>query len=119
MFFDRAKGGEKAILVHVDFHIRQEGEDRDEFVELCSSAGLDIAFVFSMRMRSPVAKTFIGAGKCEELVALKHSYHSDVVLFNNTLSPSQQRNLEEILDCRVIDRTGLILDIFCPKGKNA
>lgn len=118
MFFDRAEGGERAILVHVDFIAQNDGEDLDEFISLTLSAGASIEAVLRTQRSSPVAKTFIGTGKLDELQQLAVEHEADIVIFNHTLSPSQERNLEKILECRVIDRTGLILDIFSQRARS-
>lgn len=117
MFFERAEGGEKALLVHVEILSRKEQEDPDEFVELAKSAGLQISSVVRARCKSPVAGTYIGKGKLEELAAAVKEEGAEVVLFNNDLSSSQERNLEAVLGCKVIDRTGLILDIFAQRAR--
>lgn len=117
MFFDRAEGGEKAVLVHVEFFSLQDQEDLDEFIDLTHSAGLEVLSVLTASRQSPQAKTYIGKGKLEELQALVEAHEADVVLFNHSLSPSQERNIEEILCCKVIDRTGLILDIFAQRAR--
>ena len=117
MFFERAEGGEKAIIVHVDFYSSQVQDDLDEFLELALSASVEIVSVIRASRDLPVAKTYIGKGKLEELSALVQSSEADVVLFNHTLSPSQERNLEAELQCRVIDRTGVILDIFAQRAR--
>lgn len=118
MFFERAEGGEKAILVHVEFLDQQDAEDLDEFMSLAMSAGADIASVMRCSRSSPIAKTLIGSGKLEELAQLVADHEADIVIFNYSLSPSQERNLEKILQCRVIDRTGLILDIFSQRARS-
>lgn len=118
MFFDRAEGGEKALLVHIDFLADHDGEDLDEFISLSLSAGAEILSVMRVTRSSPVAKTLIGSGKCEELAQLVAEHGADIVLFNYSLSPSQERNLEKILQCRVLDRTGLILDIFSQRARS-
>ena len=118
MFFDREEGGDKAILVHVDFVARQDAEDIDEFIDLAMSAGADIAAVLRSQRRTPFAKTLIGSGKVEELVALVEEHEADIAIFNYSLTPSQERNLEKILQCRVLDRTGLILDIFSQRARS-
>lgn len=117
MFFDRAEGGEKALLVHIDFTHQQDQEDLDEFIELAHSAGVDVMSVLKASRSNPSPKTFIGKGKLEELIASVQAHEGDVVLFNHSLSPSQERNLEAELKCRVIDRTGLILDIFAQRAR--
>lgn len=116
MFFERAEGGEKAILVHIDFRDKQDQEDRDEFIELAISAGVQIISVVTARRDKPDARTYIGTGKLDEIHALVQAEQADVVLFNHALKPSQERNLERELQCRVIDRTGLILDIFAQRA---
>lgn len=118
MFFDRAEGGEKAILVHTDFLAEHDSEDIDEFISLALSAGAEILSVVRITRSSPIAKTLIGSGKCEELAELVEEHEADIVLFNYSLSPSQERNLEKILQCRVLDRTGLILDIFSQRARS-
>lgn len=118
MFFDRAEGGEKAILVHVDFLAEHDSEDVDEFIALSLSAGAEILSLMRITRSTPVAKTLIGSGKCEELADLVEQHEADIVLFNYSLSPSQERNLEKALQCRVLDRTGLILDIFSQRARS-
>ncbi len=118
MFFDREEGGDKAILVHVEFSSQHDAEDLDEFISLALSAGADITSVMRAQRRSPVAKTLLGSGKVEELAALVEEHQADITIFNYSLSPSQERNLEKILQCRVLDRTGLILDIFSQRARS-
>ena len=83
-----------------------------EFQELSRSAGADIAALLIQRRSKPDAATLVGTGKVEEIEATVRSTSADLVLFDHDLSPSQLRNLEDRLPCRVIDRTQLILDIF-------
>ena len=83
-----------------------------EFEELARSAGAQIAATLVQRRARPDAATLVGQGKLEEIAGVAASANADVVLFDHDLSPSQLRNLEEKLPCRVIDRTQLILDIF-------
>ena len=116
MFFERAEGGEKAVLVHIDFRDKQDQEDRDEFIELAISAGLQIISVITARRDRPDPRIYIGSGKLDELRAMVQAEQADVVIFNHALKPSQERNLEQELQCRVIDRTGLILDIFAQRA---
>jgi GTP-binding protein HflX len=116
LFFERAEGGEKAILVHIDFHLQQEQEDLDEFIELAMSAGVQIISVVTAKRPRPDARTYIGTGKLDEIKSLVNAEAADVVLFNHALKPSQERNLEKEFQCRVIDRTGLILDIFAQRA---
>lgn len=115
--FDRPDTGEFAILVHIDFFSEKVREDVQEFKELVASAGVEALQVVTGSRDKPDPKYFIGKGKLEELrFELEHA-EADVVLFNHALSPSQQRNLEASLGCRVIDRTGVILDIFAQRAR--
>lgn len=117
MFFDRPDSGELAVLVHLDISSGQEPEDPREFEELVLSAGGDpVTMVFGLRAR-PNAKYFVGTGKLAELQEQVREHKAELVIFNHTLSPSQERNLERALECRVLDRTGLILDIFAQRAR--
>ncbi len=113
--FERPQSGERAILVHLTF--QADSEDLLELKELAKSAGADPVFVLTGNRRSPDPKYFIGIGKLEELKAVITSYEADCVLFNHPLSPSQERNLEQALEVRVVDRNGLILDIFAQRAQ--
>lgn len=117
MFFDLAEGGENAVLVHIDVYNLNDAEDPQEFIELCTSAGLNICDVLNVSIRTLNPKTLIGEGKVAELQALVEAFDADVVLFNHVLSPSQQRNLETLVNRKVIDRTLLILDIFAQRAR--
>ncbi len=115
--FDRHAGGENAILVHIDFPDARNKEDKDEFIELAISAGLSVKEIVGGSRASPHARYFIGTGKADEIAQIVKYHEADVVLFNHRLSPAQERNLESLVECRVIDRTGLILDIFAQRAK--
>ena len=116
--FERPRGGERALLVHINFPHQPDQDDLDEFIELVRSADVeDVELVVGSRLQ-PSAKTFVGKGKLEEIVARVEALGVDVVLFNHALSPSQERNLEQSLKCRVLDRTGLILDIFAQRAQS-
>ena len=115
--FDRPDSGEFAVLVHIDFFSEKEREDVQEFKELVSSAGVEALRVVTGSRDKPDPKYFIGKGKLEEVRFEVEHAEADVVLFNHALSPSQQRNLEAALACRVIDRTGVILDIFAQRAR--
>lgn len=117
MFFERPDSGEIAVLVHIDFHDQHESYGPEEFVELAISAGADpVAVVTGSRLR-PDSKFFIGTGKLDEVKDIVDREGAQVVLFDHALSPSQERNLEAVLQCRVLDRTGLILDIFAQRAR--
>ena len=116
--FERHDGGERALLVHVNFPHHSDQDDLNEFVELTRSADVvDVDIILASRQH-PSAKTYIGKGKLEEVAAAVRAMEIDVVLFNHALSPSQERNLEAELQCRVLDRTGLILDIFSQRAQS-
>lgn len=117
MFFERPDSGELAVLVHINLVSDNEPEDPREFEELVLSAGGDpIALVTGSR-GSPHPKYFVGTGKVEELRQIVSDHSAGLVIFNHNLSPSQERNLEHELKCRVLDRTGLILDIFAQRAR--
>jgi GTP-binding protein HflX len=121
LFFDRPeasnKSGDIAILVHIDFPEGDNREDPSEFKELVLSAGGNpVEFITGSR-KAPDPKTFVGKGKVEEIKAMAEAHEADIILFNHALTPSQERNLEEALGFRVLDRTGLILDIFALRAR--
>ncbi|WP_105102797.1 ribosome rescue GTPase HflX [Microbulbifer pacificus] len=117
MFFDRPESGELAVLVHLELSAIDSPDDPREFEELALSAGADpVAFIFGTRA-TPDPKTFVGKGKLEEINETVKKHGAELVLFDHTLSPSQERNIERELQCRVLDRTGLILDIFAQRAR--
>ncbi|MHC2145960.1 ribosome rescue GTPase HflX [Pseudomonas sp. 210_17 TE3656] len=117
MFFERHGGGERAVLVHLEGQNPEAREDPQEFRELALSAGADIVVFANVARHQPTAKYLIGSGKVEELRDLVKAEQVDLVIFNHTLTPSQERNLERAFECRVLDRTGLILDIFAQRAR--
>lgn len=117
MFFERHGGGERALLVHLESQNPEAREDPQEFQELALSAGADIVSLVTVTRHQPSAKYLIGSGKVEELHDRVHAEQVDLVIFNHTLTPSQERNLERVFECRVLDRTGLILDIFAQRAR--
>lgn len=118
MFFERPETGEVAILVHLAFNNESQAADADELRELAISAGAHPLALISGNGRQINPRYFIGSGKLEEVRDAIRLYEADVVLFNHTLSPSQERNLEQALQCRVLDRTALILDIFAQRARS-
>jgi len=117
LFFDRPDSGERAVLVHLNLASETEREDPREFEELVLSAGGDpAAFVMGQR-DAPHPRTFVGSGKLQEIGEEVERHCAEIVMFNHALSPSQERNLEKELGCRVLDRTGLILDIFAQRAR--
>ena len=118
MFFERPTGGgELAVLVHVDFPEGNNREDLAEFRELVVSAGADPVGLVTTKRDVPDTRTFIGKGKVEDIAQELQLSEAELVIFNHSLTPSQERNLEKILECRVLDRTGLILDIFAQRAR--
>ena len=115
---DRPKGSSDAILVSLDFGDTGYEESLEELKQLAISAGISIRGVVEGKRDKPDAKYFVGSGKAEELAEMVKATESRAVVFNHDLSPSQQRNLERLLQCRVADRTGLILDIFAQRAKS-
>ncbi|MGI2101370.1 ribosome rescue GTPase HflX [Shewanella oncorhynchi] len=115
--FDRYEAGETAVLVHIDFSDEERREDLVELQLLVESAGARSVGVITGSRRSPDRKFFVGSGKAEELAALVAATEANVVIFNHALSPTQERNLEQVCQCRVLDRTTLILDIFAQRAR--
>ena len=117
-FFERHQGGEKAILVHLDLKQQAHALDEDftEFELLAKSAGAQILSVVTGTRQKPDPRYYAGSGKVDEIASLVQASEADLVLFNHALSPAQERNLEKALQCRVLDRTGLILDIFAQRA---
>jgi GTP-binding protein HflX len=118
VFFERPESGERAVLVHLELGSGSAQEDPRELEELVLSAGGDpVDFVFGQRDR-PDPGHFVGSGKLAEIAASVQAHDAALVIFNHALSPSQERNLERALGCRVLDRTGLILDIFAQRARS-
>jgi len=114
--FDRPESGERAVIVHINLSKGQE--DLNELKELAKSAGAEVVHVLTGSRNYPDPRYFIGSGKLEELRAVIAETEADLVLFNHVLTPSQERNLEAELEFRVVDRNGLILDIFALRAKS-
>jgi GTPase len=115
---ERPSGGEAAILVSVNFGDSDYEESLHELRQLSISAGLSVRGTVQTKRSTPDAKLFIGSGKADELSQLMQASEANIAVFNHDLSPSQQRNLERLLDARVVDRTGLILDIFSQRAQS-
>ena len=116
--FERPRGGERALLVGVGIGQPVDPHDVAEFEALASSAGaLPVALVTASRPR-PDPKYFVGVGKAEEIRDRAQDAKAEVILVDQTLSPSQERNLEKLTSCRVLDRNGLILDIFSQRARS-
>jgi GTP-binding protein HflX len=116
--FDRSRKGERALLVQPQWVGNNDSGALTEFSELARSAGATIVGSLSARIERPNPKFFVGSGKAEEIKTHKESTNADIVLVNHALSPVQERNLEALTKCRVVDRTGLILDIFAQRARS-
>jgi len=117
--FERHAGGERVILVALDLGNPDFTESVAELRLLASGAGLELLGEVQGKRSRPDATLFVGSGKADEIAALVAATAADVVIFNHELSPAQERNLERRLQCRVIDRTSLILDIFARRAQSA
>ena len=115
--FERYEAGEQAVLVHIWFTQDRDQEDLQEFETLVSSAGVEALQVVTGSRKAPHPKYFVGEGKAQEIADAVKATGASVVLFDHALSPAQERNLEAICQCRVVDRTGLILDIFAQRAR--
>jgi len=115
--FERYKSGEQAVLVHIDFSDDNDKEELTELEMLVSSAGVSALGVVTGKRAAPHPKYFVGGGKAEEIAEMVQAVGANIVIFNHALSPAQERNLEALCQCRVLDRTGLILDIFAQRAR--
>ena len=109
---------DKAVVVHVFFSQNKNIEDLQEFQLLAESANVEILQIITTSRTTPQAKYFIGEGKAQEIADAVKALDADVVLVNHQLTPAQTRNLESICQCRVVDRTGVILDIFAQRARS-
>jgi len=115
--FDRAERGDRAVILHPEF--RLTGPDAlDEFQELARSAGAEIAGIVTAPRDRPDARYFVGSGKIEELAELVEETESSLILVSQSLSAVQERNIEKVCQCRVLDRGTLILDIFAQRAQS-
>lgn len=114
---ERPQSGELALLVHIYFKKYETEEIVKEFQELALAAGAQAMTLITGRQRQAQAKYFVGLGKLEEIYTASLAHRAQLILFNHDLSPAQERNLEQKLHCRVIGRTGLILDIFAQRAR--
>jgi GTP-binding protein HflX len=117
-FFERPQSGERAVLVHASPDGLPEESEREEFAELARSAGAELVGEVVSSRRAPDPRYFIGKGKLDELSGMVRDREAELVIFGAALSPSQERNLEKSLQCRALDRAGLILDIFAQRARS-
>ncbi|WP_019938847.1 GTPase HflX [Bordetella sp. FB-8] len=108
----------RALIISVDLGNPDHQAHAEEFIMLARGAGAEIVGTLTARRERPDAKFFIGSGKAQEGVAMAQAVLADVILFDQPLSPAQQRNLEREFNLRVVDRVALILDIFALRAKS-
>jgi GTP-binding protein HflX len=116
--FERPRAGERAVLVRLGIGAPADPEDILEFEQLTRSAGAVPVVSIGGRRDRPDPRFFVGSGKADEIREAAASHNADVVLFDHPLSPSQERNLEKLIERRVLDRSGLILDIFAQRARS-
>ena len=116
--FERPRSGERALLVRIGLGGPPGKDELSEFEALARSAGAEVLSVITGTRKVPDPRLYIGSGKAEEIRAGVKQLGADLVVFDHALSPSQERNLEKLFECRVLDRTGLILDIFAQRARS-
>ncbi|WP_129777235.1 ribosome rescue GTPase HflX [Peristeroidobacter soli] len=116
--FERPRSGERALLVRIGLGGPPGKDELSEFEALARSAGAEVLAVITGTRKVPDPRLYIGSGKAEEIHARVKELGADLVVFDHALSPSQERNLEKLFQCRVLDRTGLILDIFAQRARS-
>ena len=116
--FERPRSGERALLVRIGLGAQVDPEDLEEFTQLAVSAGAEPVATVTGRRERPDPRFFVGSGKAEELKHAAEAGEADVILIDHALSPSQERNLEKLTGRRVLDRNGLILDIFAQRARS-
>ena len=117
--FERSRKGEHALLIQPHAGGPPDEGLMEEFADLARSAGATVAALLTARIDRPNPATLVGSGKLEEMKAAADASGADLILVNFPLSPGQERNLEKALQRRVVDRTGLILDIFSQRAQSA
>src|SRR3546814_62944 len=117
--FERSRKGEHALLIQPHAGGPPDEGALEEFGDLARAAGATVATVVNARIDRPNPATLIGSGKLDEVKAAAEASGADLVLVNHPLTPGQERNLEKVLQRRVVDRTGLILDIFSQRARSA
>ena len=116
--FERPDVGDRALLVCLNFGEVDFQDGVDECIDLVRSAGAEVLDIVRGRRDRPDPALFVGKGKAEEIAAMVRACDANVVIFNHELSPAQERNIERALQCRVIDRISLILDIFAQRARS-
>lgn len=116
--FERPQSGQRAVLVHLQFPFAEYEEADSEFADLARSCGAEVVSRIGGQRSRPDPRFFVGKGKAEEIADQVQSEGAELVVLNHSLSPSQERNLEGLLKCRVLDRSGLILDVFARRARS-
>ncbi|HEY8241960.1 MAG TPA: GTPase HflX, partial [Casimicrobiaceae bacterium] len=116
---ERPNGGQRAVLVGLSIGSRRDDAPLDELAALATSAGATIVGRVTGKRSAPDPALYAGKGKVDEILGVRNAASADLVIFDRALSGVQQRNLEEALACRVVDRTSLILDIFAQRARSA
>src|SRR6478736_1544404 len=116
--FERPRSGERAVLVRVGLGAPVDAEDLNEFTQLAVSAGAVPVATITGRRERPDPRYFVGSGKADQIRLEAEAQGADVILIDHPLSPSQERNLEKLTGKRVLDRSGLIVDIFAQRAKS-
>ncbi|MED5461267.1 MAG: GTPase HflX, partial [Pseudomonadota bacterium] len=116
--FERPQSGERAILLHASPGSTPDSNECEEFAELARSAGAVIVDQLVSARRRPDSRYFIGRGKLDDVQKSIEHTKAELMITSAPLSPSQERNLESVLKCRVLDRAGLILDIFAQRARS-
>ena len=115
---ERPRAGERAVLVRLGLGAPVKREDLEEFEQLALSAGLQAVATVTGRRERPDSRYFVGSGKAQEIASTARAANAELILIDHPLSPSQERNLERLTGIRVIDRSGLILDIFALRARS-
>ena len=116
--FERPRIGERAVLVRLGVGAPVDPEDLEEFTQLALSAGAEPVATVTGSRQKPDPRYFLGSGKAEELRDVARATEADLILVDHALSPSQERNLEKLIERRVLDRNGLMLDIFAQRARS-
>src|SRR5579863_3917235 len=115
---ERPRAAERAVLVRLGLGAAVQSEDLEEFQQLARSAGARPVATVTGRRERPDPRYFVGSGKAEEIATTARAHQADVILVDHALSPSQERNLQQLSGLRVLDRSGLILDIFAQRARS-
>ncbi len=116
--FERHSTSDRAILVHIGIGQKPLERDTEEFRELARSSGAEVLATVGGSRGAPEPRFFVGRGKAEDIAERVRAHDAGLVMFNHAISPSQERNLEKLFQCRVMDRAGLILDIFSQRARS-